>query len=402
MKNLKNFNFTYVFIVFLFLLLGIIAYYNKTNNIDVKQLGVLPETIINPQIIQIITQKNNIHIPQVLIIDNQENHQLYNNIFLFNLRNNRIKTVSKGNLKGKFQNYYNLPHTANQFINVKLIKENSDDVCGIDIFDVETNKWTKLKTNLILRKNSQEKPFIDVLFINNTPLLLVWGGINYKTNTYQNTLEVVDILNDKLLEKRTVNFKGGRFITPDDQRFYIVGAQINNNDTDSKEIKIQNKNIELLQNEDSNPLLFAYTKLMTNTLSSSLDRRTILAVSIKNDILTEYSLPKGIDAANSLEIETIPIPSKFKNYKIIDVIHQSSKIFLIMSNQKTSKEIIVQFSNMQDVHKKDSQDYRFNVIGKINSDISLKNAVYYRKTLTGDNTTFITVKDNNVLEVNLK
>lgn len=381
----KKFNINILILSVLILVMIFFVFWslnlNKINNYEIKKIGELHNTMNNPKILRTSQTSKS----QYLFINYDIKTSSYI-LELFNPKTYNTKVLPKSNLKGKFQQFFILP-SKNKLININLIKYTNSDICGIDIFDMNTEKWTKLKTNLVIRKWGNEVPSINIAYYNDTPVLLVWGGINYWTNKPQNSMEVLDIFNDKILEFKNINLHGGL-----SKYSYIIGTKTNL----PKEITILSKKIKLLPNEEMYPELFFYTRLIIGTLSSSLDRPTILAISLKHNVLTEYALPTSVKAASDLEITEIPIPKKYNKYFLINAVQPLSKILLIMQHKEKKQKLVLLFSNEKNIKKPKSSDYRFTLISIIDKSLNLVNATYYNTK------SLITVDGKNILQITFK
>ncbi len=357
------------YLIYILIILSIAAffflYWYFNNQFNAKSLASLNQKMTNPSLLEIKTKNPNnkwMESQYLIIDDDNKSH-----VEIFYPKNNKINILPKSNLNGDFQNYLPLLHTLDKFISFNIVKENNNDICGIEIFDINANKWQRLKTIPVLR-NKESLPSFDVIYTKtHKPLLLIWGGINYKTGKTQNTIEIIDILNDKLLEKASINFQGGKIVQLDNE-CYLIGAKNitnNQNNIEFKEIKIN-----ILPFAYHNFVIHEYFKIYANTLSSSLDRISFLAIEYKNKQLTEYEMPNNID--NLVKINEIIIPEKYNDYSLINSAKLNNGVLLILKNNV--EQLMVLFENTQNAKQGSSFDYRFRLLKKISPNIDLTGA----------------------------
>ncbi len=341
-------------------------------------------------------------------IKTNDNNKLFlltdnNNSKLLNTKTLDIKSISAGNLKGSFQNIINLEYTPNKILNVKLVKAKDSDICGVDIFDVKENKWKFLKTKLITRRLADELPFFDIIYSENTPFLFVWGGINYNTNKFENSLEIIDILNDKLIAKKEINFSGGSFAATDinnncnNNLCYLIGAKPLNNEI-LTDLNINNFTIKHIGFTTNTPKLITYRRGIKNTLSSSLDSPATLLADIKNNKLTELVFPN--DIYKELEINNIEIPQKLQKYKLVSIIplNYISQYILMAFENSDGKQVLALFNCNKDL-KNDNAEKRFKIIKNVNSKINLQNITYLEKN--DKKHIFLFINDNKIFKMEL-
>ncbi len=384
-KGFKNFNFIklvrsnrnvrwwlicgLIFLIAFFVSLCLLIQHNRNNiyNLDIKVLGSLKYNMTKPKIVAIKTKDPDslwMETQFLIFDDNNKSH-----IEIFYPETNKISILPKSNLNGNFQNYLPLIHTPNKFATINIIKEKNNDVCGIEIFDMHTNKWQKLKIKPILRE-AKCPPSIDIIYSKDKkPLLLIWGGVNCKTKKVQNTMEVIDLLSDKLLEKININFRGGKIVQLDND-YYLIGAQ----ESDNEPVVIQSKKIKLniLPFASEGPIVYRFNKIFTGTLSSSLDREALLVIDNKNKNLVEYEMPNNIDS--SIRVNKINIPKKYKEYCLVSNIDTNKGIILIFKNN--IKQLLVLFRNTQNTKQNSSFIYRFILLKEIELGLDMTNAKF--------------------------
>ncbi len=389
---MKNSSKNLIYILILLVAIFSLLYWYCSGKYNVQVLANLNKNMANPVLIEIKTKDLNSKWmeSQFLIIDNDNK----NHIEIFHPKTNKIKTLPKSNLEGNFQTYLPLMYTPNKFININVVKEKNNDICGIDIFNINSNKWQKLKTIPILRE-VKHPPFMDIIYSkDNKPLLLIWGGLNYKTKKPQNTLEVINLLNDKLLEKRNIDFKGGKIIQVDNN-YYLVGA----NNSANKPIILQTEKIKIniLPTIFDNPIVYKYSKIYTGTLSSSLDRLALLAINPVEKNLIEYDLPSNID--NSIKVNKINIPTKYKQYSLINSTNTYQGVLFVFKNNV--EQLMVLFKNTQNIEQNGSFDYRFKLLKKIGLNIDLTN-IKYLESNNVQHTSLIYINNNKILKTTIK
>ncbi len=169
----------------------------------------------------------------------ENNHNYGTYIFIYdkkNLNKNpeifkegdlKTKIVPKPALCGKFFQYEGF---GEFLISYNLIKDKKDDILGIEVFDFNTFKWKQIKTKFDIRKEGEAVP--SVFAFKNTsnensrfPIITIWGGINNKTGKAQNTLEIIDTQNGKLLEKKYFPYSGGKIVSSW-KEYHLHGAKL--------------------------------------------------------------------------------------------------------------------------------------------------------------------------------
>lgn len=326
-----------------------------------------------------------------------------NNSKLFYPKSLDIKSIPAGNLKGSFQNIINLEYTPNKILNVKLVKTNDSDICGIDIFNIKDNTWKILKTKVITRRLADELPFFEIVYSGNMPYLFVWGGINYNTNEFENSLEIIDVLNDKLIAKQEINFSGGSFAATDinnncnNNICYLIGAKPLNNEI-LTDLNINNFRIKHIDFTTNTPKLITYKRVIKNNLSSSLDSPATIAADIKNSKLTELVFPNNI--YKELEINNIEIPQKLKGYKLVNIIplNYISQYILMTFENSDGKQVLALFNCNKDL-KNDNDEKRFKIIKNLNSKINLQNITYLEKN--DKKYIFLFINDDKIFKMEL-